>query len=109
MEIIIRGNFTIETEDGFKINPRIIDLLKEVEKTGSLNAATKNLGMSYSNAWNIIFKINCQLNAPIVVTKRGGNGGGIAELTESGIRLLRYIEKLEEDFEQFLSQHTIDI
>ncbi len=109
MNILVRGTFSIELETGLKINPRIFTLLKMVEKTGSLNTAAKELGLSYSYAWNTLYKINCQLNTPIIVTKRGGKGGGVAILTKRGLDLLRSYEKICKDFETFLKVHTIKI
>ena len=107
MNILVKGTFSIELETGLKINPKIISLLQLIEKTGSLNTAAKALGLSYSYAWNTLYKINCQLNAPIIITKRGGKGGGVASLTPRGISLLRQYEKLCGDFEKFLNIHEI--
>jgi molybdate transport system regulatory protein len=84
-------------------------LLQLVEKTGSLSTAAKALGLSYSYAWNTLYKINCQLNAPIIVTKRGGKGGGVATLTVRGVTLLRQYEKICNDFFKFLDTYIIDI
>ena len=109
MNVMVKGTFSIELETGLKINPRIFSLLQMVEKTGSLNTAAKELGLSYSYAWNTLYKINCQLNTPIIITKRGGKGGGVATLTERGVALLRSYEKILSDFETFLKVHTIDI
>lgn len=107
MNILVKGTFSIELETGLRVNPRIIELLRLVEKSGSLNTAAKELGLSYSYAWNTLYKINCQLNTPILVTKRGGKGGGVATLTDRGISLLRQYEKICQDFETFLKVHTI--
>lgn len=109
MDLIIKGVLEIETRNGYKIPSRVIDLLIEIEQTGSLNSAVKNLGMSYSYAWNIIFKTNCQLEHPLVVSRKGGNGGGIAGLTEEGKSLLEQYRKLETDFREFLGKHNLKI
>lgn len=109
MNLLIRGELVVETENGLRIQPRFIELLKLVEKHGSLNTAVKELEMSYSYAWNTFFKINCQLGTPLLETHRGGKGGGIAELTESGKKLIRQYDKLTKDFDQFLNEHTVDL
>lgn len=88
MNFIIKKEITIETINGFKIPPRTMDLLKKIDQTGSLNTAVKKLGIPYSTAWNAIHKINCNACTPIVITQRGGKGGGIATLTPSGKELL---------------------
>ncbi len=109
MELTITGSFSIETEEGFIIHPKIIDLLYEIEKTGSLNSAVQKIGMSYSYAWNMIHKANCNLYEPIIITKRGGTGGGVAFLTESGKTLLTYCKKLEKDFKDFIGTHKVQL
>ncbi len=109
MELLIKGVFAIETDDGYVIHPKIINLLTEVEKTGSLNAAVNNIGMSYSYAWNLINKTNCKLDTPIIVSRKGGNGGGEAKLSEAGKILLDYCQKLENDFGEFIGTHKIKL
>ena len=109
MELKVRGIIEIETQTGYKIPPKVIELLMEIEQTSSLNAAVKNLGMSYSYAWNLIYKTNCQLDQPLIISRKGGNGGGVAELTEAGNSLLKQYRKLENDFEAFLGEHKFTI
>jgi molybdate transport repressor ModE-like protein len=109
MELKVRGIIEIETQSGYKVPLKVIELLMEIEQTGSLNAAVKNIGMSYSYAWNLIFKTNCQLEQPLIVSRKGGNGGGVAELTEAGKLLLKQYRKLENDFDIFLGEHRFII
>jgi molybdate transport repressor ModE-like protein len=109
MELFIKGTFKIETDNGFLINPKVITLLDEVNKTGSLNAAVNNIGMSYSYAWNLLNKTSCNLNTPILVSRKGGNGGGEANLTEAAITLLEYCKKLDADFVKFIGTHSVRI
>jgi len=109
MELLIKGTFSIETEDGFIINPKVIVLLSEIEKTGSLNAAVNNIGMSYSHAWNMLNKTNCKLNIPMLISRKGGNGGGMANLTVAGKILLDYCKRLENDFHKFIGTHKINL
>jgi molybdate transport system regulatory protein len=107
MNLIIKGALIIETESGEKINTRVVELLRLIERTGSLNEAVKELDMSYSYAWNTIFKLNCQLPHPLVVLQRGGKGGGVATLTDSGKRLLTQYEQLKKDFIHFMEEHPV--
>jgi len=109
MKLLIKGAYSIATDAGFSVHPKVIELLKEVDITGSLNSAVANIGMSYSYAWNLINKTNCKLESPLIITKRGGNGGGVALLTPTGKALLEYCEKFEQEFNDFIGTHHIDI
>lgn len=109
MGLFIKGVLTVETENGVRINSRIIDLLIQIDKTGSLNTSVKELGLSYSYAWNILYKLNCQLAEPVVILQRGGKGGGIATLTEHGHKLIGHYEELKKDFHYFLKEHPLDL
>lgn len=108
-QLRIKGTFEIETTTGFVINPKVIELLREIDKTGSLNAAVTKIGMSYSYAWNLINKTNCKLDAPLMISRRGGNGGGVAKLTSAGKNLLYYCNKLEDDFTDFVGIHQVEV
>ena len=109
MELKVQGEIKFETETGYQLNSRLIDLLNLINNTGSLNIAVKELGMSYSYAWNILYKTNCQLKTPIVILHRGGKGGGLAELTDEGKNLLDYYCKLRNDSVKFLLKKTIQL
>lgn len=105
-KLVIRGTFIIETQDGLLVHPKVIELLREIDKTGSLNSAVTSIAMSYSYAWNIIQKTNCQLNTPLVITRRGG---GIAKLTPEGKKLLNYCNKVEKDLIKFVGVHSLQL
>ena len=74
----------------FKINNRIwiekkgkpflgdgrITLLESIDREGSINKASKLLGMSYKRAWQLINAINELADEPLVVRTTGGPGGG---------------------------------
>lgn len=66
-------------------------LLEHIDETGSISAAAKRLGLSYSKAWTKIAKAERALGVKLVELKRGRAGG--ARLTEEGKLLLsRYLE-----------------
>ena len=109
MDIRIRGEISLELENGFTISYRIMELLMVIEKTGSLNQAAKELGVSYSHSWNILNRLNCQLQQPVVVTQRGGKGGGIAHLTTAGKSLLQKYLTVRNTFKEILEGYHISI
>ncbi|RLE49981.1 MAG: ModE family transcriptional regulator [Candidatus Methanomethylicota archaeon] len=59
-------------------------ILEAIEKTGSISAAAKMLGMPYRYVWRKLAKIEEVLGQPVVMTRRSGVRGGGAELTHVG-------------------------
>ena len=76
-----------------------IRLLKAVDENGSINAASKKLGMSYQQAWHFIREMNGISPMPLVIRQRGGTNGGGAILTEFGKQTVGEFEKLVRNFE----------
>lgn len=109
MQIRLKGEISLELENGFVISNRIMELLMVIEETGSLNQAAKQLGVSYSHSWNILNRLNCQLQQPVVVTQRGGKGGGIAHLTSAGKSLLQKYAAIRNTFFEIMEGYYIDI
>jgi molybdate transport system regulatory protein len=70
------------------------ELLRAVERTGSINAAAKDLGMDYRRAWGLVDSMEKRLNFKLVIRRRGGTRRGTV-LTDEGRRLLDLYEVLE--------------
>jgi molybdate transport system regulatory protein len=70
------------------LGPGKISLLEGVERTGSLSAAARALGMSYRRAWLLLHSTNEGFSLPVVELSVGGKDGGGARLTEFGQRLV---------------------
>ncbi len=79
------------------LDPLKTDLLREIQKYGSLSRAAKSLKISYQHAWNLIGEINRTAPEPLVFLQRGGANGGGAEISSYGKSILEeygMIEKL---------------
>jgi len=76
------------------------ELLKSIEKNkeGSLTQAAKECNYSYKYAWNILKRIEKRTGMPVVITSKGGpGGGGWIKLNEWGNYLLdTYIQYFKE-------------
>lgn len=75
--------------DGAMLGPGKAELLEHIRDTGSIAAAGRRMGMSYKRAWSLVDEMNAAFATPLVASIRGGSGGGGAQLTEAGDRVLR--------------------
>ena len=51
-----------------------IDLLAQIDATGSITAAARAVGMSYKGAWDAIDAMNNLAGEPLVLRAAGGKG-----------------------------------
>jgi len=78
------------------LGPGKAELLDLVRETGSITAAAGRMGMSYMRAWTLIRTMNRSFRKPVVVAVRGGSrGGGGAELTDTGRRVLALYQEMQ--------------
>ena len=54
-----------------ELDPRLLPLLREVARTGSLNQAVASLRLSYRLAWGLLGKTERLLDQPLVILERG--------------------------------------
>ncbi len=100
---LFRHNLTLNMDVKFKIwfeenggvafaeGRRI--LLEAVDRLGSLNAAAKELGMSYRAAWGKIKATEQALGMKLLEVTTGGKGGGGATLTSEAKELISKYKK----------------
>lgn len=82
------GHLRITLDAEAYIGPGRADLLEGIERSGSIGAAGKAMGMSYKRAWSLVQALNAGFGAPLVVTSRGGSEQGGAQLTDLGREVL---------------------
>jgi molybdate transport system regulatory protein len=70
--------------DGGEISPRRLALLEAIGRLGSINAAAKEVGITYKAAWDAVEAMNNLAGARLVAARHGGSGGGGADLTDAG-------------------------
>jgi molybdate transport system regulatory protein len=78
-----------------RIGPGKIDLLEAIERTGSISAAGRALGMSYRRAWLLVDELGRLFSRPVVVASAGGAHGGGARLTDFGLALIGAYRRIE--------------
>ena len=79
------------------VGPGKIALLEAIHRTGSLSQAARDLGMSYRRGWQLLWSINSSFRVPIVITAKGGRGGGGARVTPLGKELISCYRAFEHD------------
>ncbi|WP_275288689.1 winged helix-turn-helix domain-containing protein [Halomonas elongata] len=77
------------------IGPGKADLLDAIERTGSISSASRELGMSYKKAWQLVATMNRHLPEPVLDTASGGQQRGGARLTTTGHELLTRYRALQ--------------
>lgn len=83
---------------GGSVDPSKIDLLRAVEREGSLSRAAEALGMAYRTAWLWARDMNRAWGKPLLARSRGGRGGGGTLLTAEGGAAIRRAAQVEKSF-----------
>jgi molybdate transport system regulatory protein len=74
-----------------------------VDKTGSITAAARAVGLSYKAAWDAIDSMNNLAGEPLVQGVAGGKGGGGTVLTERARHLIASYSALDALHRQYLN------
>ena len=96
----VRARFRVMAEDLIALGPGKVDLLESIGREGSISQAARERHLSYRRAWSMVDTMNQCFKEPLVVSITGGKGGGGAQLTDVGekvIQLYRKMEKKAED------------
>ncbi len=95
MENSIKIKHWVYKGDTRFFGPGRVTLLENIKATGSIVKAAKVMGMSYKKAWGMVDALNTLGRMPFVVTQKGGQQGGGAEVTEAGMAAIKAYRKLE--------------
>lgn len=96
--------------------PGMVMLLREVEHTGSLQKAAKNMNMAYSKAWKMLKGAEKEWGFALTDREAGGKDGGGSRLTPQAKGLIEvYVgfkqdaeEQLDQLFAQYFSEETVE-
>lgn len=95
----------IDLSPACRVGPGKIALLEQIERTGSISAAGRALGMSYRRAWLLVDELNRLFETPLVATQLGGAHGGGARLTDLGGDLVQRFRSLEQAATALVETH----
>lgn len=92
-----------ETDTG-EISPRRLALLSAIATSGSISGAARVAGMTYKAAWDAVDAMNNLAGELLVTSQHGGKGGGGAELTPAGQKLVQDLAKMQTLHAKFMAQ-----
>ncbi|WP_297575115.1 TOBE domain-containing protein [uncultured Campylobacter sp.] len=81
-----------------------IELLKAIEKTGSITKAAKYVGISYKNAWDSLNEINNASKQPLIIRPLGNTKNSGSKLSEFGKKLVDEYEIISAVQQNFLKE-----
>jgi molybdate transport system regulatory protein len=92
----IRPRLRVLSGSQIALGPGKVELLEAVNETGSITAAATRLNMSYMRAWTLIRTMNRCFKQPLVSATHGGpKGGGGAELTPAGLKVVELYRRMD--------------
>lgn len=77
------------------LGPGKADLLEAIERTGSISAAGRALGMSYRRTWLLVDSMNRCFTEKLVEAQAGGGAGRGARVSATGRAVLARYRAME--------------
>ncbi len=102
----IDGRFWLTKEGQSFLGAGRIELLERIDQVGSINAAAKEMKMSYKAAWERINGMNALADQPLIERSTGGRGGGGTKLTPYAHELIATFHRLGELHRQFIDRFS---
>ncbi|WP_129124960.1 winged helix-turn-helix domain-containing protein [Geomonas oryzae] len=107
--LCVRSKIWIELDGEPVLGQGRLELLRLVGKSGSINAAAKQMGIPYRKAWTYIDSMEKRLGFPLVLRSKGGSGGGESTLTAEAENLLQKFEALQKGFDELVNSKFADL
>ncbi|ASU34909.1 winged helix-turn-helix domain-containing protein [Mucilaginibacter xinganensis] len=101
----LNGRVWMETSGEKILGHGRVELLERIKESGSIRQAALQMKMSYKQAWDLINHMNTHFSSPLVISHRGGKGGGNAVVTEYGLHVISNFHSLQDKFSVFLSEN----
>ncbi len=99
----LNGRIWIETANCKVLGLGRVELLERIHASGSIRQAALQMKMSYKQAWDMINHMNENFGSLLVISQRGGKGGGKAIITEDGLKAIAQFHALHKKFREFLA------
>ncbi len=104
--IAVRAKLWLEIDGKPFFGEGRFQLLKGIDKYGSINQAAKAASIPYRRAWSYLHAMEERLGIKLIVTQTGGyNGGGTSLSIEAKEFLIKY-EEMTSYLEEVLNKKT---
>ena len=104
----IRFKFWIEKDGKSILGPGRLAILQAINRTHSLTEATKECNISFRKAWELLNEMNEILEQPVVISERGGKGGGGKTLlTEYGKKIINQYQMIQQAINNLVNNPQI--
>ncbi len=100
----IDGHLWFNRNDKAYLGGKRVELLEQIERTGSISQAAKAVQLSYKGAWDAVEAMNNLSERPLVVRETGGSRGGGTRLTDFGRQMVHTWRRMQAEYERFLAQ-----
>jgi molybdate transport system regulatory protein len=101
--------FRIDFGPDEAIGPGKIALLEQIERSGSISQAARELGMSYRRGWLLLESLNESFREPLTRASTGGKGGGGVTLMPLGHEVIRAYRAFEADVQAQAARHFMPL
>jgi molybdate transport system regulatory protein len=92
----IHAKLWLETDNGqLLLGEGRLKIFKAIDRTGSLSAAARDLGMSYRAVWGKVRATEERLGIKLIDTAAGGHKRGGSQLTAKGRRFIEIFEQFD--------------
>jgi molybdate transport system regulatory protein len=105
----LKAKIWITHHGGIAFGKGRAQLLDAIEKTGSISAAARLLGLSYRHAWSMLESSERLLRRSLVERTRGGRRGGGARITPYAARLLEKYRSIGDRFSQLAREESHEL
>lgn len=91
-QLRIRSKIWLEVDGRSFLGDGRYRLLSAVQRNGSINAAARELGLSYRKVWSQLQAMEESAPFPVLERRIGGKGGGSSQLTTEILLLMEQFQ-----------------